>query len=135
MIVESQIYLLITEALLLSFRCGKLQVQVPEKSDIKPVEWLSDWRVVTSFEVLAGEYFGVLGTRLRLASDSRTKITYVRGSVEAACALTLADGVVDLVKSEGGLTCHEPVLTDMRIASTSLRKLRVLFSFAPSCVY
>ncbi len=30
---------------------------------------------------------------------SKTKISYVNGSVEAACALGLADGIVDLVES------------------------------------
>jgi ATP phosphoribosyltransferase len=57
------------------------------------VDELTGKRVVTSYEVLAGEYFGGVDERLGLTGDARTKIEYVGGSVEAACALGLADGI------------------------------------------
>jgi ATP phosphoribosyltransferase len=73
-------------------RC-KLQIQVPETSPYRTVEDLAGKRIVTSFEVVAGEYFAALDDRLGLLGDERTKIQYVGGSVEAACALGLADGI------------------------------------------
>ncbi|KAJ4482445.1 ATP phosphoribosyltransferase [Lentinula aciculospora] len=98
-ILESQMQEHVTEELRLGFGKCALQVQVPEAGAIKTVEDLAGKRVVTSFEVLSGEYFGKLDDQLQLAGDNRTKIEYVGGSVEAACALGLADGIVDLVES------------------------------------
>lgn len=83
----------ITEALRLGFGKCALQVQVPEAGPIKTVEDLAGKRVVTSFEVLAGKYFSEIDARLQLVGDAATKIEYVGGSVEAACALGLADGI------------------------------------------
>ncbi|KAH8993058.1 hypothetical protein EDB86DRAFT_3078885 [Lactarius hatsudake] len=55
-------------------------------------------RIVTSFEVLAGHFFADVDQRAGVENDdARTQIEYVGGSVEAACALGLADGIVDLV--------------------------------------
>jgi ATP phosphoribosyltransferase len=99
-------------------RC-KLQVQVPENGPYEDPAQLIGKNICTSFTGLAGEYFEKLerqqgkdaeenserlevevkggartgSTRGRLA----TKIKYVGGSVEAACALGVADGIVDLV--------------------------------------
>lgn len=88
----------VTEVLRLGFGKCALQVQVPENGPIKSVEQLAGKRVVTSFEVLAGNYFGQLDEKLGLKStEQKTKIEYVGGSVEAACSLGLADGIVDLV--------------------------------------
>ncbi|KAI0698100.1 ATP phosphoribosyltransferase [Cytidiella melzeri] len=98
-ILESQMQKLVTEELRLGFGKCALQVQVPESGPIKSVEQLAGKRVVTSFEVLSGEYFGKLDEQLSLVNDAKTKIEYVGGSVEAACALGLADGIVDLVES------------------------------------
>ncbi|KDN35323.1 hypothetical protein RSAG8_11657, partial [Rhizoctonia solani AG-8 WAC10335] len=56
-------------------------------------------RIVTSFEVLARKYFDNLDKEKGLKGGQGTKIEYVGGSVEAACALGLADGIVDLVES------------------------------------
>ncbi|THH19458.1 hypothetical protein EUX98_g8775 [Antrodiella citrinella] len=92
-ILESKMENDITEALRLGFGKCALQVQVPEGGLIKTVEDLAGKRVVTSFEVLAGKYFGELDARLQLTGDAATKIEYVGGSVEAACALGLADGI------------------------------------------
>lgn len=84
---------LVTEELRLGFGKCALQVQVPEAGPIKTVDDLAGKRVVTSFEVLAGSYFKEVDDRLQLAEDKRTRIEYVGGSVEAACALGLADGI------------------------------------------
>jgi len=98
-ILESKMENDITEVLRLGFGKCALQVQVPEAGPIKSVDDLAGKRVVTSFEVLAGKYFSEVDARLQLVGDSGTKIEYVGGSVEAACALGLADGIVDLVES------------------------------------
>ncbi|KAK0449607.1 ATP phosphoribosyltransferase [Desarmillaria tabescens] len=92
-ILESKMQGQITEVLRLGFGKCKLQVQVPEAGPIKSVQDLAGKRVVTSFEVLAGEYFGKLDAELRLDGEKQTHIEYVGGSVEAACALGLADGI------------------------------------------
>lgn len=83
----------VTEVQRLGFGKCSLQVQVPEHGPFSRVEDLAGKRIVTSFEVLAGEYFNKLDDQLNLLGDQRTKIQYVGGSVEAACALGLADGI------------------------------------------
>jgi len=98
-ILESNMQDFVMEELRLGFGKCSLQVQVPESSSIKTAEDLAGKRVVTSFEVLAGQYFSEIDDRLNLKEDQRTKIEYVGGSVEAACSLGLADGIVDLVES------------------------------------
>ncbi|KAF8553653.1 HisG-domain-containing protein [Imleria badia] len=92
-ILEAKMQDKITEVQRLAFGKCALQVQVPERGPIKTIEDLAGKRVVTSFEVLAGEYFERLDDRLALVGDQRTKIQYIGGSVEAACALGLADGI------------------------------------------
>ena len=52
-------------------------------------------RIVTSFTGLTKKYFGELEAKSGVAAH--TQIKYVGGSVEAACALGVADGIVDLV--------------------------------------
>ncbi|KAJ4474078.1 hypothetical protein C8J55DRAFT_562724 [Lentinula edodes] len=69
----------VTEELRLGFGKCALQVQVPEAGSIKTVEDL----------VETGCYKG----------GKRTKIYYVSGSVEAACALWLADGIGEILLS------------------------------------
>ena len=50
--------------------------------------------VLQSFsKVLAGAYFGEVDDRPGFTELHKTKIEYVGGSVEAACALGLADGI------------------------------------------
>jgi len=98
-ILEAKMQDHVTEALRLGFGKCALQVQVPESGSIQSVDDLAGKRVVTSYEVLAGEYFGSVDDRLQKADTERTKIEYVGGSVEAACSLGLADGIVDLVES------------------------------------
>jgi len=103
-ILEGRMQTHTTEVLRLGFGKCALQVQVPESGPLKTVEDLAGKRIVTSFEVLAGEYFGDIDDKLQLVDEKRTKIEYVGGSVEAACSLGLADGIVDLVES--GDTMH-----------------------------
>ncbi|KAJ3503029.1 hypothetical protein NLJ89_g8619 [Agrocybe chaxingu] len=98
-ILEAQMQNHVTEVLRLGFGKCSLQVQAPESGSIKTVDDLAGKRVVTSFEVLAGEYFTQVDLRNNLTGDKKTQIEYVGGSVEAACALGLADGIVDLVAS------------------------------------
>ena len=93
----------------LGFGKCKLQVQVPERGDIQNVKDLIGKNIVTSFTGLAEDYFARLegkGSRKESINGAsspvpqlRTKIKYVGGSVEAACALGVADGIVDLVES------------------------------------
>lgn len=92
-VLEGQMQDHITEVLRLGFGKCSLQVQVPEAGPHKSVEDLAGKRIVTSFEVLAGEYFNPIDDKLQLVEEKRTKIEYVGGSVEAACALGLADGI------------------------------------------
>ncbi|KAL7269466.1 ATP phosphoribosyltransferase (ATP-PRTase) (ATP-PRT) [Rhizina undulata] len=116
----------VEEILDLEFGKCKLQVQVPEKGSITDPKQLIGKNVVTSFTGLSSEYFEKLEREVDAAegktngsatltvgegteriisrpasifSGLRTKIKYVGGSVEAACALGVADGIVDLVES------------------------------------
>uniref|UniRef100_A0A0W0GC61 ATP phosphoribosyltransferase n=1 Tax=Moniliophthora roreri TaxID=221103 RepID=A0A0W0GC61_MONRR len=98
-ILEAEMKEHVTEELRLGFGKCALQVQVPESGPIQAVEDLAGKRIVTSFEVLAGKFFAQVDDRLGLTGNQRTKIDYVGGSVEAACSLGLADGIVDLVES------------------------------------
>ena len=92
-ILEAKMESRVTETLRLGFGKCALQVQVPERGPIQTVNDLAGKRIVTSFENLAGEYFGKIDVEQGLQGDSKTKIEYVGGSVEAACALGLADGI------------------------------------------
>lgn len=94
-IAESTHAPLIKELLPLGFGKCKLQVQVPVTGPIQSVEQLSGKRVATSFEVLADELFKEVDAKS--GTQQKTSIEYVGGSVEAACALGMADGIVDLV--------------------------------------
>ncbi|KAK2819435.1 ATP phosphoribosyltransferase (ATP-PRTase) (ATP-PRT) [Arthroderma sp. PD_2] len=92
----------VEEILDLAFGGCKLQVQVPEKGPIADPKDLVGKNVVTSFTALAEAYFAKLEGVLQKEDgswDLKTKIKYVGGSVEAACALGVADGIVDLVES------------------------------------
>jgi ATP phosphoribosyltransferase len=92
-IIESQMDGLVTEVLRLGFGNCSLKVQVPEAGSIKTVEDLAGKRVVSSFRHLSSQFFGKLDDRLNLQGDQKTKIEHISGSVEAACALGLADGI------------------------------------------
>lgn len=93
---------LITQVLPLGFGKCKLQIQAPERNThIQKAEDLVGRRVATSFDGLAGAFFKELDAKANATrTDGKkivTKIEYVGGSVEAACALGVADGIVDLV--------------------------------------
>jgi ATP phosphoribosyltransferase len=98
----------VEEVLDLGFGKCALQVQVPAKGTLAKPEDLIGKNVVTSFTNLAEEYFRKLETEqaggatngdANAPAKLKTVIKYVGGSVEAACALGVADGIVDLVES------------------------------------
>lgn len=99
----------VEEVLDLDFGKCRLQVQVPQKGDLTKPEDLIGKNVVTSFTNLSEEYFRKLEAQQAGAATNgdangakkelKTKIKFVGGSVEAACALGVADGIVDLVES------------------------------------
>eukprot|EP01134_Creolimax_fragrantissima_P002888 CFRG2888T1 len=78
----------------LGFGQCQLCVQAPVKDNITDARSLKGKRIVTSFTHLAEKYF----TELE-GGELTTKISHVSGSVEAACALGLADAIVDLVET------------------------------------
>ncbi|HWS84711.1 MAG TPA: ATP phosphoribosyltransferase [Ktedonobacteraceae bacterium] len=92
-VLESEMEGFVTEVLRLGYGKCSLQVQVPEESSIKTVEDLAGKRIVSSFQVLSGNYFSKVDDQMQLMGEKRTKIEYVGGSVEAACSLGLADGI------------------------------------------
>ncbi|KAG8796389.1 hypothetical protein FRC12_024565 [Ceratobasidium sp. 428] len=94
-ILESNMQGSIEEILPLGFGRCKLQVQVPADSGIEREEELAGKRIATSFETVVSEYFGRIDKQI----GTRTKIEHIGGSVETACTLGLADGIVDLVES------------------------------------
>lgn len=88
----------------LGFGHCKLQVQVPAKGTYATTEDLIGKNIGTSFVRLAEEHFAKLEAKQRGATNGdvparklKTKIIELSGSVEAACALGVADGIVDLV--------------------------------------
>jgi ATP phosphoribosyltransferase len=92
----------------LDFGKCDLQVQVPQKGSLAKPEDLIGKNVVTSFTNLAERYFRKLEAEQAGGEPNgeangqaklKTNIKYVGGSVEAACALGVADGIVDLVES------------------------------------
>ncbi|KAI0104822.1 hypothetical protein GGR51DRAFT_521370 [Nemania sp. FL0031] len=95
----------------LAFGACKLQVQVPQKGIYSSPRDLVGKNIGTSFVHLATKYFAKLeaeGSSEQAQTDVqssrsegglRTQIIHLSGSVEAACALGVADGIVDLVES------------------------------------
>ncbi|KAI8847453.1 hypothetical protein BC829DRAFT_444521 [Chytridium lagenaria] len=91
----------IEEILQLGFGKCRLSVQVPIASPYKTSRDLVGKRIATSFERLVKIHFDKIEAEMRKEGldPKPTIISYVSGSVEAACALGLADGIVDLVES------------------------------------
>ncbi|KAK9457631.1 hypothetical protein V1511DRAFT_494163 [Dipodascopsis uninucleata] len=88
----------VKEIVPLGFGSCKLQIEVPENGEFEKPEQLIGKSIVTSFPNLTEQYF----RKLENTPDGaplQTTIKYVGGSVEAACALGIADAVVDLVES------------------------------------
>jgi ATP phosphoribosyltransferase len=110
------------EVMDLGFGSCKLQVQVPEKGQyVKPSDLIGK-NIGTSFVHLAEEYFAALERDADIESNGekparklRTKIIELSGSVEAACALGVADGIVDLVGEFSLTFCYLRVLILIRI--------------------
>ncbi|KAA1114547.1 ATP phosphoribosyltransferase (ATP-PRTase) (ATP-PRT) [Puccinia graminis f. sp. tritici] len=103
MVAEADLNGLIEEICPLNFGKCSLQVQVPINSEVKTLDQLSGKKIVTSFEVVSKSFFKGLDDTVNASrSEGQPKTTfieYIGGSVEAACALGLADGIVDLVES------------------------------------
>ncbi|KAK6456003.1 ATP phosphoribosyltransferase (ATP-PRTase) (ATP-PRT) [Scheffersomyces xylosifermentans] len=87
-----------TDLLDLKFGSCKLQIQVPADGDITSPEQLVGKKIVSSFTRLSTDYFKKL-EKVSEDSELTTHIRYVGGSVEASCALGVADAIVDLVES------------------------------------
>ncbi|PVU86146.1 hypothetical protein BB561_006800 [Smittium simulii] len=90
----------VNQILELGFGQCRLQVAVPRVKTLQAtaeevIASLIGGRVVTSFPWLTRKYFAEL--EKTTPEEISTKIVYVSGSVEAACGLGLADGIVDLV--------------------------------------
>lgn len=121
----------ITEVLPLGFGKCKLQVQVPEAIEsIKSVEDLVGKKIATSFDLLSSQFFRELEEKKGVPrlNDGRlhTSVQYLSGSVEAACALGLADGIVDLVESgETMRACGlKPIATLLSSEAVLIRSTR-----------
>ncbi|ORX90464.1 ATP phosphoribosyltransferase [Basidiobolus meristosporus CBS 931.73] len=120
-IAESDVHGQVEKVMDLGFGKCRLCIQVPVKGEIKKVEDLVGKRIVTSFEGVSRRYFdGIDATVLseeEIKANKGTKITCISGSVEAACTLGLADGIVDLVES--GETMHAAGLHDIATILTT----------------
>ncbi|KAI7870608.1 ATP phosphoribosyltransferase [Spinellus fusiger] len=95
MVIESECQEKVTEIERLGFGKCRLCLQVPIKSPLVSLDQLVGKRIVTSFDGYARTVFDALDK----VNNTKTTINYLSGSVEAACALGLADGIVDLVES------------------------------------
>ena len=99
-IAESGLASEINEVLPLGFGKCRLQVQIPDSSPIQSVEELAGKSIATSFEYVTEDYFRGIDKAAETSRNANgekllgpTNIRYVGGSVEAACALGLADGI------------------------------------------
>lgn len=98
---------------LMALGIGKcnLSVQAPKDSGLNAAS-LAGKRIVTSFPVITQKYFAELEK-----PGSPTHIKCISGSVEAACGLGLADGIVDLV--ETGTTMRAAGLEEVSVVMKS----------------
>ncbi|KAH8603155.1 ATP phosphoribosyltransferase [Bisporella sp. PMI_857] len=114
------------EVMDLSFGGCKLQVQVPVKGPYQIPSDLIGKNIGTSFVHLAEDYFSNLEKEQDLANGVeskrklRTKIIELSGSVEAACALGVADGIVDLVESGETMKAAGLQAIDTVVSSTAV---------------
>ncbi|KAF9973078.1 ATP phosphoribosyltransferase (ATP-PRTase) (ATP-PRT) [Actinomortierella ambigua] len=104
MVAEAEAQDKVTEILELGFGKCRLCVQVPVKGGAKDVNDLVGKRIATSFEGISSQFFKGIDEKVNAtiedeAQKKKTQLVFVSGSVEAACALGLADGIVDLVES------------------------------------
>jgi ATP phosphoribosyltransferase len=121
----------VEEVMDLGFGACKLQVQIPINGSVQKVEDLVGRNIVTSFTGLTEDYFarleGMKGGRKESINGTaspipklRTKIKFVGGSVEAACALGVADGIVDLVESGETMRAAGLKAIDTVVSSTAV---------------
>ena len=108
----------------LGFGGCKLQVQVPVNGGYSSPKDLVGKNIGTSFVHLAQRYFANLELEIDAAKDQpdlpsikftsklRTKIIELSGSVEAACALGVADGIIDLVGRSCAVALVSATVTD-----------------------
>ncbi|KAJ3112899.1 ATP phosphoribosyltransferase (ATP-PRTase) (ATP-PRT) [Phlyctochytrium bullatum] len=117
MVAESEAE--VEELLQLGFGKCRLCVQVPNSTSYVTSKDLVGKRIATSFETLVRSHFDKLEEDMRKEglNPPRTAVSYVSGSVEAACALGLADAIVDLVES--GETMHAAKLHDIETILSS----------------
>lgn len=113
-IQEADMFSSIEDLLDLQFGKCKLQIQVPDNGQYTTPDQLVGKKIVSSFTKLSTDYFRKLEIDNNLPEGS-TNIRYVGGSVEASCALGVADAIVDLVESgetmrAAGLTAIETLL-------------------------
>lgn len=94
-VAESQVADKIHQLLELDFGQCRLSIEVPVHGPYQTLDSLVGKRIVTSFVHTATQLFAPLDA----AMGKTTSIKHVSGSVEAACALGLADGIVDLVET------------------------------------
>lgn len=70
-----------TEELSLGFGKCSLQIRISEDSSIKTMEELASKQVVTSFEVLTGDFCDKLDDELKLSGNTKKiEIEYIGGS-------------------------------------------------------
>ncbi|KAG0232927.1 ATP phosphoribosyltransferase (ATP-PRTase) (ATP-PRT) [Actinomortierella wolfii] len=129
MVAEAEAQEKVTEILELGFGKCRLCVQVPVKGGAKDVSELVGKRIATSFEGISSQFFSEVDAKFNAgvedeAQKKKTKLVFVSGSVEAACALGLADGIVDLVESgetmqAAGLHDIETILTSQAVLIAS----------------
>ena len=84
----------------LEFGSCKLQVQVPQQGPYKHPRDLVGHTICTSFVGLTTQYFRRLEQQEKVTTADeqlKTTIHHMEGSVESACLLRMADGIVDLV--------------------------------------
>ncbi|KAL8903128.1 MAG: hypothetical protein Q9207_004131 [Kuettlingeria erythrocarpa] len=105
----------VEEVLDLGFGSCTLEIQVPENGRYSKPEELIGCNICTSFVGLTKQYFAKLEAGQESGSTNgnsttgdrlRTKIGHLSGSVEVACALGMADGIVDLVESGETMKSH-----------------------------
>ncbi|PQE31041.1 ATP phosphoribosyltransferase protein [Rutstroemia sp. NJR-2017a WRK4] len=126
--VEEEVEQGCEEVMDLSFGSCKLQVQVPEKGPYATPSDLIGKNIGTSFVHLAEDYFAALEAEAESATNGedkprrklKTNIIELSGSVEAACALGVADGIVDLVESGETMKAAGLKAIDTVVASTAI---------------
>ena len=90
---EADVEDMVIEELKLGFGKCRLCLQAPVADAFSGPEELVGKRIVTTFTSMARSYFD------KFPGGEKTQISFLSGSVEAACALGLADAIVDLVET------------------------------------